>query len=61
LVIEANDATEANETDQAVNEEASKANCSVENIDVCLPEYYSAIKSSEWYFGICVDRSGCNN
>jgi hypothetical protein len=61
LANDANDVTEANETDEAINKEASDANCSIETIDECLSEYYSSIESSEWYIGICIDRSGRNN
>ncbi len=65
MANEANDTTEANETDEAeateVCKEANKANCSIETIEACPLEYVLPIKSSEWYFGICVDRSGRNN
>ncbi len=65
MANKANDATEANETDEAeateVCEEASKAKCSDETIEACPLDFFLLIESSERYFGICVDRSGCNN
>ncbi len=65
MANEANDATEVNKTDEAEAtefcEEVNKANCSVETIEACPLEYILPIKSSEWYFGICIDRSCCNN
>ncbi len=57
--------TEANETDEAdateVCNEPNEANCFIETIEACPLEYFLPIKSSEWDFGICVDRSGRNN
>ena len=55
MANEANDATEANDTERPSTKKPTSPTVPLR------PLRHSSIKSSEWYFGICVDRNSCNN